>query len=173
MPQPGQRFPQKVTANFAGDLDLTKTNLNACVDALGGVVEVHKVQEGMAVNDMSVHAAENYPGIFGELCRSTNIAQGRILNTVRITKQIASGDFKQELETLEKVGKRSEKDELVPAFITMMRAVDALVADAEMLANAAVEGKLTDPRRRRQTQRRVPQDRRRLQCDVWTPWSGR
>ncbi|MFZ0793695.1 MAG: methyl-accepting chemotaxis protein [Candidatus Korobacteraceae bacterium] len=136
------RIPAKVTANFAGDLDLTKTNLDACVDALGGVVEVHKVQEGMAVNDLSVHAAENYPGIFGELCRSTNIAQGRILNTVRITKQIASGDFKQELETLEKVGKRSEKDELVPAFITMMRAVDALVADAEMLENAAAEGKL-------------------------------
>jgi methyl-accepting chemotaxis protein len=113
------------------------------VDALGRVVEVNKVQERMAVNDMTVHAAESYPGIFGELCRSTNIAQGRMFNAVRITKQIAIGDFRQELETLEKVGKRSEMDELVPTFIIMMRAVAALVSDAEMLENAAAEGKLT------------------------------
>ena len=99
------------------------------------------------------HAAETYPGIFGELCRSTNTAQGRILNTVRITKQIATGEFKQDLETLEKVGRRSEKDELVPAFITMMRAVDALVADAEMLENAAAEGKLATRADAAQTQR--------------------
>jgi len=66
-----------------------------------------------------------------------------MLNAVRITKQIAIGDFRQELETLEKVGKRSEMDELVPAFIIMMRSVAALVTDAEMLENAAAEGKLT------------------------------
>jgi len=137
------KIPEKITANFAGDLNTTKNNLNACVDALGRVVEVNKVQERMAVNDMTVHAAETYPGIFGEVCRSTNIAQGRMLNAVRITKQIAIGDFRQELETLEKVGKRSEMDELVPAFIIMMRSVAALVTDAEMLENAAAEGKLT------------------------------
>ncbi|MGC2112065.1 MAG: methyl-accepting chemotaxis protein [Candidatus Korobacteraceae bacterium] len=136
------KISEKITADFPGELNTTKTNLNACIDALGGVVEVSKVQERMAVNDMSLHAAETYPGIFGELCRSTNIAQACIINTVRVTKQIATGDFKQDLEVLEKVGRRSERDELVPAFVTMMRAVDALVADAEMLENAATEGKL-------------------------------
>ena len=136
-------IPEKITANFAGDLNATKNNLNACIDALGGVVEVNKVQERMAVNDMTVHASENYPGIFGELCRSTNIAQGRALNTIRVTKQIAIGDFRQELESLEKAGKRSEMDELVPAFIVMMRSIAALATDAEMLENAAAEGKLS------------------------------
>ena len=136
------RIPEKITANFAGDLNTTKTNLNACVDALGGFVEVNKVLERMAVNDMSLAAAENYPGIFGELCRATNLVQGRTLNTIRIIKQIAIGDFKQDMETLEKVGRRSEKDELIPAFVTMMHSVAALVADAEMLAQAAVEGRL-------------------------------
>ncbi|MGB8886983.1 MAG: methyl-accepting chemotaxis protein [Candidatus Korobacteraceae bacterium] len=136
------KIPEKITANFAGELNTTKTNLNACVDALGGFVEVNKVLERMAVNDMSLAAAENYPGIFGELCRATNLVQGRTLNTIRIIKQIAIGDFKQDMETLEKVGRRSEKDELIPAFVTMMHSVAALVADAEMLAQAAVEGRL-------------------------------
>jgi methyl-accepting chemotaxis protein len=137
------KIPEKITANFAGDLNTTKNNLNACVDALGGLVEVSKVQERMAVNDMSVPAQEGYPGIFGELCRSTNTAQGRVQNAIRVLKLIASGDFTEELETLEKVGKRSEKDEFVPAFITVMRSVAGLMIDAEMLAKAAVEGKLS------------------------------
>ena len=63
------KIPDKVTADFAGDLDLTRTNLNACVDAMGGLLDIRNVQERMAVNDMSRQAAENYPGIFGELCR--------------------------------------------------------------------------------------------------------
>ena len=152
------KIPEKITATFAGELNATKTNINACVEALSGVVEVTRVVDRMAVNDLAVRAAENYPGMFGDLCRSTNTAQERVLNTIRIAKQIAIGDFKQELETLEKVGKRSEKDELVPAFITMMRAVSALVADAEMLANAAVEGKLAtrvDPSKHQGEYRRV------------------
>ena len=152
------KIPEKITATFVGELNATKTNINACVEALSGVVEVTRVVDRMAVNDLAVRAAENYPGMFGDLCRSTNTAQERVLNTIRIAKQIAIGDFKQELETLEKVGKRSEKDELVPAFITMMRAVSALVADAEMLADAAVEGKLAtrvDPSKHQGEYRRV------------------
>ena len=152
------KIPEKITATFVGELNATKTNINACVEALSGVVEVTRVVDRMAVNDLAVRAAENYPGMFGDLCRSTNTAQERVLNTIRIAKQIAIGDFKQELETLEKVGKRSEKDELVPAFITMMRAVSALVTDAEMLANAAVEGKLAtrvDPSKHQGEYRRV------------------
>ncbi len=152
------KIPEKITATFAGELNATKTNINACVEALSGVVEVTRVVDRMAVNDLAVRAAENYPGMFGDLCRSTNTAQERVLNTIRIAKQIAIGDFKQELETLEKVGKRSEKDELVPAFITMMRAVSALVTDAEMLADAAVEGKLAtrvDPSKHQGEYRRV------------------
>ncbi len=96
----------------------------------------------MSVNDVSVPAMENFPGIFGELCRSTNTVQQRVLNTVRIARQIAAGDFSQDLETLEKIGRRSEKDELVPSLIGLMKVIIALSADAEMLTQAAVEGKL-------------------------------
>ena len=136
------KIPEKITANFAGDLNATKTNLNNCVDALGGLSEVNQAHDRMAVNDVSAPVGESYPGIFGELCHSTNQAQGRLRNAVRILKLIAAGSFTQELEGLEKVGKRSEKDEFVPAFITMMRSVTGLMIDAEMLAKAAVEGRL-------------------------------
>jgi methyl-accepting chemotaxis protein len=136
------KIPEKITANFAGDFNATKTNFNNCVDTLRGLWEVNQAHDRMAVNDVSEPVAENYPGIFGELCRSTNQAQGRLQNSIRILKLIAEGNFIQELEVLEKVGKRSEKDEFVPAYINVMRAVDALASDAGTLAAAAVEGKL-------------------------------
>ncbi len=136
------KIPDKITANLAGDLNLTKTNLNACVEALAGLLEVNQAQERVALNDLSLQAREDHPGIFGDLCRASNAAQARVQNAIRILQKIACGDFKQELEVLEKVGKRSEKDEFVPAFIAVMRAVDALAIDAEMLSRAAVEGKL-------------------------------
>jgi hypothetical protein len=85
------KIPEKITANFAGDLNTTKNNLNACVDALGRVVEVNKVQERMAVNDMTVHAAETYPGIFGEVCRSTNIARGACSTLSGLRNRLPSG----------------------------------------------------------------------------------
>ncbi|MDD2443401.1 MAG: methyl-accepting chemotaxis protein, partial [Desulfotomaculaceae bacterium] len=72
---------------------------------------------------------------------ATNEVQARILNTIRITNNISNGDL-TDLDGLKKVGKRSDQDELVPAFIRMMGAIQNLVGDAEMLAAAAVEGKL-------------------------------
>jgi methyl-accepting chemotaxis protein len=136
------KIPEKIAADFAGDLNATKTSLNACVDALGSLLEIRDVQERVAVNDMSRQAAENYPGIFGQLCRDSNASQGRVQNAIRILKLIAVGDFKQDLQELERVGKRSANDEFVPAFITVMQAIDALAADVAVLSAAAVAGKL-------------------------------
>src|SRR5580704_6103574 len=99
------KIPEKITASFAGDFNATKINVNNCVDALGGLMEVNQAHDRMAVNDVSVQVAENHPGIFGELCRSTNQAQGRLQNAIRILKLIAEGNFAQELEGLEKAGK--------------------------------------------------------------------
>ncbi len=136
------KIPDKVTANFAGDLNTIKTNLNACVDALGGVTAVNQAMQGLKVNDCSVPVEGTYPGIFGDLSEATKLAQQRVLNTVRITKQITNGDFQQDLDGLEKIGRRSERDELVPGFIAMMRSIAAVASDVEMLEKAAVAGRL-------------------------------
>ena len=66
------KIPDKITANLAGDLNLTKTNLNACVEALAGLLEVNQAQERVALNDLSLQAREDHPGIFGDLCRASN-----------------------------------------------------------------------------------------------------
>jgi methyl-accepting chemotaxis protein len=56
---------------------------------------------------------------------------------------VAKGDYKANLAAFKKLGKRSENDTFVPAFIEMMEAIDALVHDVQELSTAAVKGDLS------------------------------
>ena len=135
--------PAKITDTYKGYFNVLKNGLNACVDGLGGLVEANTVLQLLAVNDCSVKVQGSYQGIFADVATATNTAQGRIINAVTVLEKIAKGDYSETLNVLQKVGKRSEHDKFVPAFIETMRAINALVDDAGMLAQAAVEGKLS------------------------------
>jgi len=135
-------IPEKITDNYNGDFNTIKNNLNACIDGLGGLTEANKVLNRMAVNDYTTTVNGNYQGVFAEVAESTNTAQSRIVNAIRISHSVAKGDFASDLAALEKVGKRSEQDTLLPAYIEMMEAINRLVVDAERLAAAGVAGQL-------------------------------
>jgi methyl-accepting chemotaxis protein len=131
-------IPAKITDTHPGDFNTLKSNLNACIDGLGGLVEANKVLQRMAVNDFSTKVEGTYPGVFADAAKATNEAQDRFKHAVSVIKMIGEGDFGQELASLLKVGKRSENDMLVPALIKTMSAIDALVSDTAVLAEAAV-----------------------------------
>jgi methyl-accepting chemotaxis protein len=77
----------------------------------------------------------------GQLAQATNSAQERIKNTVRISRNIAAGEFKQDLQELLAIGKRSENDALVPSFIEMMQVITHLT---DALSRMAREHDLGD-----------------------------
>ena len=136
-----QRVPE---TKFEGQCLSRAQHVNRMLDSVTGPLhEVSSVLQRMAVNDLSKEAVETYPGVLGELCRSANQAQARVQNAIRIVQLVATGEFAEELGIMEKVGHRSDHDELVPAFIAMMKAIAALVSDVQMLSQAAVEGKLS------------------------------
>ena len=134
--------PEKITVEFPGELNTLKEQLNQCIEVMSGLQETSEVLKRLAVNDYTVQVAGSYPGIFGQLGQSTNTAQERVKNTVRILQNIAAGEFKQDLADLTALRKRSENDTLVPAFIKTMQAIGALVVDTETLSAAAVKGQL-------------------------------
>jgi len=131
-------IPAKTTDARYGDFDTLKSNLNACVDGLGGLSEANKVLQRMAVNDCSTKVEATYPGVFGETAKAANGAQDRFKHAISVIGMIGAGEFREELTSLRKVGKRSENDIAVPALVQTMTAIDALVSDAAMLAEAAV-----------------------------------
>ena len=135
-------IPAKITETYKGDFDTLKHSINACIKGLGGLVEANKVLKRVAVNDCSGRVEGSYSGIFAEVAKATNDVQDQLKRTVSVFDALASGDFKAKQSELERVGKRSDNDALLPAAIRTMTSVEALVADADMLAKGAASGRI-------------------------------
>jgi methyl-accepting chemotaxis protein len=136
-------IPPKATDNYKGDFSTIQNSFNACIDGLAGLVEANQVMQKMAVNDLSTRIEGSYQGIFAEVARATNMVQDRIKHVTRIMQSVAAGDYDKELAEMKKAGKRSENDELAPAFLGMMESVDDMAEDIKTLSKAAVEGNLS------------------------------
>jgi len=134
-------IPPKITDSYDGDFNQIKNNLNACITGLGGLVEANGVLQRMAVNDYTKRVEGTYAGVFADVARATNSTMDRLLHVRSTLQKVAQGDL-GDLPEYKRIGRRSEHDELVPALIAMMEGLAGLVADANMLAGDAVQGKL-------------------------------
>ena len=134
-------IPAKITDNYNGDFNIIKNNLNKCIDGLGGLIEANAVLQKMAVNDYTSKVTGNYQGIYAHVADATNLVHQRITHVIEMVENVSQGDLK-DLADLEKIGRRSERDTLMPSMIKMMKAINLLIEDANLLAKAAVEGKL-------------------------------
>ena len=134
--------PAKISDNYTGDFETIKNNLNSSIDALVALVEINKVLQGMALNDYTIEIKKAYPGIFGDMCEATKLAQKRVSHAVQVLQNVAAGDFAKDERELAAIGKRSASDELVPSLLQMICAVKSVAADVEMLSQAGVAGKL-------------------------------
>ncbi len=137
--------PSKITEVCSGDFNDIKNDLNQCVDALGGLVEINEVLQGMALNDYTKKATGSYVGIYAQVSGAVNHVVDRISHIVDTVNHISNGDL-HDLPEYRAIGngagRRCENDRLAPALIRMMEAIQALINDANMLSKAAVEGKL-------------------------------
>ena len=134
-------IPQKITDKYNGDFNAIKNNLNACIDGLQGLVEANAVLARMADNDYSKVIEGNYQGVFNDVKTHVNQVQDRITRVVAILVDISNGDLSK-IDVYRKIEKRSDADNIVPAFHRTFDALEALSHDANMLGKAGVEGKL-------------------------------
>ena len=135
-------IPPKITDSYNGDFNTIKNNLNACIDGLGALVEANAVLQRMAINDYSKLVEGKYQGVFASVAEAVNTVRTRVTHVISTVKNVAQGNL-VDLPEYRKIGRRSEADGLVPSLIEMMASINTLVDDANMLAQAAVEGKLT------------------------------
>ncbi|NQS76172.1 MAG: hypothetical protein HQP61_07010 [Peptococcaceae bacterium] len=130
------------TEAFAGDWGRLVGHMNELIVAVAEPVEeLMAVLHLMAVNDLSDKIEKNYQGVWDDLKIATNEVHQRLSNIHTTVVKVGSGDLTDH-EFYEKVGRRSEKDELVPGFIRMHEAIIKLNEDADMLVEAAIEGRL-------------------------------
>jgi methyl-accepting chemotaxis protein len=127
-------IPDKITKEYRGDYDVLKNNINQCITGLGGLVEASAALQKMAVNDYSKTLEGNYRGIYAELAQSINDVNSRITHSINIIENISKGDL-HDLDELEKIGKRSEKDTLIPSMIELSRVLTQITEKAKLIAN--------------------------------------
>lgn len=135
-------IPEKITGDYKGAFNELKNDLNNCVDGMQGLVQTNRILQKMAVNDFTEKVEGEFVGIFSDVSKATNLVRERILHVIQISERISNGDL-SDREDLLKIGRRSENDSLVPAFITMMNAINNLIIDTNNLAQNAVAGILS------------------------------
>ena len=135
-------IPAKITDKYNGAFNGLKNDINACIDGLNGLVEANQVMQRIAVNDYTVNVNGSYQGVFAELAKATNDAEVRLKSVVSAIEAVGAGDFADTLVSFKKVGKRSENDKLLPAFIETMLSIDGLVTDVNACAREAAAGNM-------------------------------
>lgn len=135
-------IPPAITDTYYGDFNEIKNSINSCIDGLGGLVEGRDILHRMSQNDYTNKVTGNYLGIYANIAESINLVSERINTIIDILNNISMGDF-HVLGNLKSIGKRSENDNLIPTMIRTIESIKSLVEETELLANAAVEGKLS------------------------------
>jgi methyl-accepting chemotaxis protein len=123
-------------------LSETEIALNRVIGGMSGVVEAADVLDRMIRNDHEGKVASEHPGLFGEIGRRVNFIRTQLRHITETVEHVAAGDL-GDLEGYRAIGRRSENDRIGPAFIAMMETIQALVAEAGGLTDAAMEGRLS------------------------------
>lgn len=136
------QIPSKITDTYYGDFNDIKNDINSCIDGLGGLAEGRDVLSAMRDNDFTRKVKGIHQGIYADISDSINMVSERINSIIEALNNVAAGDLKQ-LSEFKEMGRRSENDHLMPAVITMLENIKALVDETSMLSTAAINGKLS------------------------------
>jgi methyl-accepting chemotaxis protein len=138
-------IPTKITDTYHGDFNVIKTNLNACIDAVNLLVTDAKMLANAAVEGkLSTRAdATRHQGDFRKIVEGVNATLDAVIGPLNVAAdyvdRIAKGAIPAKIADRYNGDFNALKDNLN----TCIDAVNLLVTDAKMLADAAVEGKLS------------------------------
>jgi methyl-accepting chemotaxis protein len=96
----------------------------------------------MAVLDFTQSMTGDYQGDFRQFAEAINEVEYRMLRLQKFVTEVAVGDLGG-LQELEKIGRRSENDQLIPAFIQMMQTLKNLIEEINTLTRAATDGRIS------------------------------
>jgi methyl-accepting chemotaxis protein len=128
---------------YSGDYAKIITGINNTLDAvIQPLNDANQVLQRMAQNDYTLSMRTGqYQGMLSQFAEGINMVRTRLLSVQDVAVRVSRGDTGR-LEEFRKVGRRSENDQMLPAFIAMMASIEALIAEVERLTQAAVNGDL-------------------------------
>ena len=136
-------IPEKITEEYAGDFNEIKNNLNQCIDNFNTFVQEmkHMSDEHDAGDIDVVIPTDKFQGVYQSMAQGVNDMVAGHINVKKkamaCVEEFGKGNFEAELE------KFPGKKAFINDTIEQVRAnLKELISDANMLVNAAVEGKL-------------------------------
>jgi methyl-accepting chemotaxis protein len=130
---------QSFTGVYRKVIDGLNRTLNAVAAPL---TDSQNVLQRMAVNDFTLSMEpDKYQGMFRTFAKEINTVKDGLIKIQAIVADIAEGNISQ-LQEVEKTGKLSENDQLLPSFLVMMQNIQALIDEVDRLSVSAVAGDL-------------------------------
>jgi methyl-accepting chemotaxis protein len=137
-------IPPKITATYNGDFNAIKNNLNTCIDAVNALVaDAGMLAQAGVEGRLEARAdASKHHGDYKKIVDGVNATLDSVATPM--TRCIAHLADLSRGKTPEKITRAYKGDyqKLVDGFNTLFSTINLLVADATMLAQAGVEGKL-------------------------------
>ncbi|MCB4811813.1 methyl-accepting chemotaxis protein [Methylovorus menthalis] len=139
------QFPPKITDAYEGDFNIIKNNLNDCIDAVKGLVrDASMLANAAADGKLSVRAdVSQHQGDYRKVIEGINATLDNVIGPLNVAAdyvaRIAQGDIPPVI--IEQYA--GDFAILKNNINTCVLAINNLVKDAEMLADAARQGQVT------------------------------
>ncbi|MDP2247175.1 MAG: methyl-accepting chemotaxis protein [Nitrosomonadales bacterium] len=139
------KIPAKITDTYNGDFNTLKNNLNQCIDAVNALVADASMLSAAAVNgQLSTRAdASKHQGDFLKIVEGVNQTLDAVIGPLNVAAQcvdqISRGDVPESITE----HYNGEFNDIKNNLNTCIKAINNLVEDASMLAEAAREGRVT------------------------------
>ncbi len=136
-------IPEKITDTYNGDFNTIKTNLNACIDQLNTLIrEMNRMSSEHDKGDIDVTIpTDKFHGAYQTMATGVNtMVMGHIAvkkKAMACLAEFGKGNFEATLEKFP--GKKAFINDTIEQVRVNLK---ALIADANMLSRASVEGKL-------------------------------
>ena len=137
-------IPPRITDSYSGDFNEIKNNLNTCIDAVNALVaDADALSQAAVAGKLATRAdAAKHQGDFRKIVAGVNETLDAVIGPLNVAAEyvdrISKGDIPPRITDTY----NGDFNEIKNNLNTCITAVNALVADATILARAAVDGKL-------------------------------
>ena len=138
-------IPGKITDEYRGDFNEIKNNLNLCIDAVNALVsDAGMLSQSAVEGKLATRAdASRHQGDFRAIMQGVNATLDAVIGPLNMAAgyvdRISKGDIPEKITD----NYRGDFNEIKNNLNTCIDAVNALIADTNMLSRSAVEGRLT------------------------------
>ena len=137
-------IPAKITDNYNGDFNEIKNNLNMCIDAINGLVaDAGTLVEAAVEGKLATRAdASKHQGDYRKIVQGVNETLDAVIGPLNVAAKYVDQISKGAIPAKITDTYNGDFNEIKNNLNACIDAVNALVADANLLSKAAVEGKL-------------------------------